>query len=175
MKNQIVITVISEDRPGVVEKLASTISHHGGNWLESRMAQLAGSFAGIVQVDVDDAHKSALIDALHALSIDGFKIQVEQSKSADAFDGRQFRFSLVGGDRQGIVKEIAQAFSSRHINMSDLDTTCSSTPWSGEPLFEAAGIIDVPKSVDMNELYDHLDKIGDELALDIRLESSTDQ
>lgn len=175
MKNQIVITVISEDKPGVVEKLASTISRHGGNWLESRMAQLAGSFAGIVQVEVDEPHKGELIESLHALSSDGFKIQVEHTTSFEKPEGRQFRFSLVGNDRQGIVKEIAQAFSSRHINMSDLDTTCSSTPWSGEPLFEAVGIIDVPKTVDMNELYDHLDKIGDELALDIRLESSTEK
>jgi glycine cleavage system regulatory protein len=48
-------------------------------------------------------------------------------------------------------------------------------PWSGEPLFEATGLIEVPKSVDMNELYDYLDKIADELAVDIRLESSTDR
>ena len=41
-------------------------------------------------------------------------------------------------------------------------------------MFEATGIIEVPKDVNLNELYDQLDKIGDELAVDIRLESSTE-
>lgn len=73
------------------------------------------------------------------------------------------------------MREIAQAFAVRHINMGELETACSSMPWSGEPLFEATGVIEVPKSVDMNELYDYLDKIADELAVDIRLESSTER
>ena len=44
-------------------------------------------------------------------------------------------------------------------------------PWSGEPLFEATGIIEVPESVDMDALHDQLDLIADELAVDIRLEA----
>ena len=52
MTTPLVITVISADKPGLVESLAQTISRHGGNWLESRMARMAGQFAGIVRVDV---------------------------------------------------------------------------------------------------------------------------
>lgn len=175
MNTQLVLTVLCDDRPGVVEQLAQTISAHHGNWLESRMAQLAGKFAGILQVAVADQHQQQLRTALTDLADKGFKIVVDEAIPAAKPECREFSFSVVGNDRPGIIREIAQAFAARHINMGELETACSSMPWSGEPLFEATGIIEVPKAVDMNELYDYLDKIADELAVDIRLESSTER
>ncbi len=175
MNTQLVLTVLCDDRPGVVEQLAQTITDHHGNWLESRMAQLAGKFAGILQIAVADNHQAELRTALNSLADKGFKIVIEDALTTTKSDSRDFNFSVVGSDRPGIVREIAQAFAVRHINMGELETACSSMPWSGEPLFEATGIIEVPKSVDMNELYDYLDKIADELAVDIRLESSTER
>lgn len=175
MNTQLVLTVLCDDRPGVVELLAQTISQHHGNWLESRMAHLAGKFAGILQVAVAEAHQAELRTALNQLADKGLKIVIEDAITISKPDCREFNFSVVGNDRPGIVREIAQAFAARHINMGELETACSSMPWSGEPLFEATGVIEVPKSVDMNELYDYLDKIADELAVDIRLESSTER
>ena len=175
MNNQLILTVISDDKPGIVEQLAQTISTHQGNWLESRMSHLAGKFAGILQVAVAETNKAALREALTALGGKGFKIIVEDALAVTPTECRQFSFTVVGSDRPGIVREIAQAFSVRHINMGELETSCSSMPWSGEPMFEACGTIEVPKSVNLNDLYDELDKIADELAVDIRLESSTEQ
>lgn len=175
MNTQLVLTVICDDRPGVVEQLAQTISKHNGNWLESRMAQLAGKFAGILHITVTDAHEAQLREALTSLDAKGFKIVIENATARVKPECREFSFSVIGNDRPGIVHEIAQAFAERNINMGELETACSSMPWSGEPLFEATGIIEVPKTVDMNELYDQLDVIADELAVDIRLESSTEK
>jgi glycine cleavage system regulatory protein len=175
VNTQLVLTVLCDDRPGVVELLAHTISKHHGNWLESRMAHLAGKFAGILQVGIADTYQAELRAALNQLADKGLKIVIEDAVTISKPDCREFNFSVVGNDRPGIVREIAQAFAARHINMGELETACSSMPWSGEPLFEATGVIEVPKSVDMNELYDYLDKIADDLAVDIRLESSTDR
>ena len=50
MSFRVVLTVLGNDRPGLVGELASVISAHHGNWLQSSMAQLAGKFAGIVEV-----------------------------------------------------------------------------------------------------------------------------
>ncbi len=47
MATYLVLTIIGEDRPGIVELLAKIISDHSGNWLESSMSQLAGKFAGV--------------------------------------------------------------------------------------------------------------------------------
>jgi len=175
MQSQLVLTIISDDKPGVVELLAQTITRHQGNWLESRMAQLAGKFAGILHISVDSESDAALREALGNLADQGLKIVVESATNSLKPAGKEFQFSVVGNDRPGIVFEIAQAFARRHINMSELETACSSMPWSGEPMFEATGLIHVPKSVDMNELYEQLDTIAEELAVDVRLDAPDEE
>ena len=171
MQTQLVLTIISDDKPGIVELLAQTISQYQGNWLESRMAHLAGKFAGILQVSVATEQCAALTEALLLLTSHGLKVVVETALNTPKPTGKEFYFSVIGNDRPGIVHEIAQAFAERDINMGELETACSSMPWSGEPMFEASGLIVVPSTVDMDELYTHLDTIADELAVDIHIES----
>ncbi len=50
MDANLVLTVIAEDKPGLVESLASIISEHSGNWVDSAMSRLGGEFAGIQRV-----------------------------------------------------------------------------------------------------------------------------
>src|SRR5258708_1142979 len=50
MQLSLVMTVIGEDRPGLVDSVAGIVADHGGNWLESRMSRLGGQFAGILRV-----------------------------------------------------------------------------------------------------------------------------
>lgn len=173
MNTYLVLTVISDDKPGVVELLARTISQHEGSWLDSRMAHLAGKFAGILQISTTAEQQPALRKALEKLNRQGLKIMVEEASQTEKTACNSFRFSVVGNDRPGIVYEIAQAFSERDINMDELETNYSGMPWSGEPMFEARGVIEVPETVDMDALWDQLDIIADELAVDIRLDIPT--
>ncbi|WP_312930404.1 glycine cleavage system protein R, partial [Stutzerimonas nitrititolerans] len=62
--DHLVLTVIAEDQPGLVERLADCIARHGGNWLDSRMSRMAGQFAGILQVAVPTSAQAELFDAL---------------------------------------------------------------------------------------------------------------
>src|SRR5690606_26345178 len=50
----LVLTVIGDDRAGLVNAVAEVVARHGGNWERSQMAELAGKFAGIVLVTVPD-------------------------------------------------------------------------------------------------------------------------
>lgn len=171
----LVLTVISDDKPGVVELIARTISNHQGNWLESRMTHLAGKFAGILQVAVAPEYQQALREALEQLTSHGLKVVVEAAILMDKAPCNTFHFSVIGNDRPGIVHEIAQAFAGRNINMEEIETSYSSMPWSGEPMFEATGVIEVPEAVDMDELWDQLDMIAEELAVDIRVETASEE
>src|SRR5690606_8461235 len=47
MRTTLLLTAVGPDRTGLVESLAQRIAAAGGNWEESRMGRLAGSFAGI--------------------------------------------------------------------------------------------------------------------------------
>ncbi len=65
----LVLTVLGEDKPGLVESLSQMIAAHGGNWLESRMSRLAGKFAGILRASVPKANADALSKALQGLEL----------------------------------------------------------------------------------------------------------
>ena len=67
----LVLTLIGPDRPGIVDSVSEVVAAHGGNWLESRMAHLAGKFAGVLCVEVADDQAAALEDALSRLDVDG--------------------------------------------------------------------------------------------------------
>jgi len=62
-----VLTIIGPDKPGLVERLSDTVTEHGGNWLESRMAHLGGQFAGILRVSVPESQANDLRAALERL------------------------------------------------------------------------------------------------------------
>jgi glycine cleavage system regulatory protein len=61
MSVSLVLTVIGDDRPGLVEQLATAVSLHHGNWLESSMSNLSGKFAGIVCVNVPEGNSRPLL------------------------------------------------------------------------------------------------------------------
>ena len=67
----LVLSVVGDDRPGLVDAISGVVESHGGNWERSQMARLGGKFEGIVQVSVDDQEADALRDALSALGHDG--------------------------------------------------------------------------------------------------------
>lgn len=171
MTEHLILSVISDDKPGVVKALANAVSSHGGNWLESRLAQLAGKFAGVIRIAVAKDEKDALCDALAGLKSQGIRVVVDMVEDkAKAAGGKTAAFTAVGADRKGIVYEISQAFAHYNINMEELTTHYSSMPYSGEPMFEAEGTLSIPEDTDWDELMDQLDEIADSLAIDIKVE-----
>jgi len=166
----LVITLIGPDRPGLVEAVSLAVADFGGNWLESRMAHLAGKFAGILRVEVPEDKSSALLAALSALDTAGLKIVVEPSAQPDpSADGRVLDLELVGLDRPGIVREISQLFAESGANVEALDTDRSSAPMSGEMLFQAKARIRLPATADLSHLRQALERLASDLVVEIRL------
>ena len=157
MPVHLVLTVIARDKPGIVEALSQAVSDHGANWLGSRMARLAGEFAGIVEVSVPDTQASKLALALRGLESEGL---------------RTLQLELVGNDRPGIVREIAQALARRGVNVDELSTGCESAPMSGEALFRTTARLEVPADVTLESLGTELEKIASDLMVDLSLDEA---
>lgn len=173
MQQHLVISIISDDKPGVVEMLSAAVAENRGNWEDSRMAHFAGKFAGILRVSVAAEDSTQLKDALLNLSGDDFKVQIEDALAVAADNRRTLQLKLVGNDRPGIVKEISRALAARKINVETLDTRYGSTPWSGEPLFTAECAISVSEEISVDGLYDELDEIANELGVEIDCEETS--
>ena len=161
----LILTVIGDDRPGLVGELAATISDHDGNWLESSMANLAGKFAGIVKVAVPAGRGDALRSALGRIA--GLTVMAATAGSAATAGNRRFRLSLIGHDRLGIVREVSQILARHGVNVEELNTHVASAPMSAELLFHADASLSALASLDRGSLTADLERISNDLMVDI--------
>ncbi|MEK1943310.1 MAG: ACT domain-containing protein [Pseudomonas sp.] len=169
--NHLVLTVIAADQPGLVEKLASCISTHGGNWLESRMSRMAGQFAGILKVSVPANASEALVASLQALNAQGIRVLLAEGGSDPEQTCKPIQLDLVGNDRPGIVRDITRVLSELGVNVESLVTDVSPAPMSSELLFHAEAVLAVPLSVTLEVLQARLETLADDLMVELVLRS----
>ncbi|MCB1914795.1 MAG: glycine cleavage system protein R [Rhodocyclaceae bacterium] len=168
MSRSLVLTIIGDDRPGLVGSLAGIISARGGNWLESSLAHLAGKFAGVVRIEIPDGSADDFLAALAALP--DLRVLVESaSKPAESAGSRRFALSLVGHDRIGIVSELSAVLARHSINVEKLTTRTASAPMSSEMLFHAEAELLAEAGFDSARLQEELERISADLMVDVTL------
>lgn len=170
MATSLVVTVIGNDRPGIVERLSDIVLAAGANWEESRMARLAGKFAGILRIRVEAASAETLAAGLRGMATDGLTVVVESGGDAPADAVRTVRLELVGNDHPGIVRDIARVLAREQVNIEELDTGVAGTPMSGEQLFRAQARLRLPATVTLDTLRAQLEKLAGELMVDVTLD-----
>ena len=177
MNASIAVTLIGPDRPGLIDRVATTAAAHGANWLESRLANLAGQFAGIVHLEAASGSVDELRAALVALEGDGLAITVavagkvgEPGAAPDdaspAEPGRRLALAITGHDRPGIVRDLSHALAVRGVSIESLETRREDASWSGETLFRAEATLFVPAEVAVDELERAVEALSDEIMVD---------
>jgi len=171
VETSFIVTFIGDDRPGLVEQLASVIESNRGNWLESRLSQLGGKFAGLVLVSLPEESAGQLEAELKAMSASGLSVRVTAASSTPvATTGRSITLTVIGPDRLGIVREISRALAQRQVNVVEMDSHVSSAPMSAEQLFRSRIDAEIPEQLDLDDLQESLDEIADTMTLEIELE-----
>jgi glycine cleavage system regulatory protein len=151
MTTSLVVTVIGPDRPGIVNQLSDVAQRLGANWAASRMANLAGQFAGMVHFEVADGRADAL------------------AAGGAAATRRRVRLELVGHDRPGIVRDLSGSLAQRGVSIEELETHVSSAAMSGESLFKVKAMLAVPASLPDAELRRGLEALANEMMVDVEL------
>ena len=168
MTTYLVLTAIGDDKPGLVESLAQTIANNAGNWLESNMSQLAGKFAGVLRVSVNDQDADRLIGALEELS-DQLTLVIERVDIDETQNTEQtVELNLIGNDRAGIVQEISHALAKLSVNVEKLSSECVPAPMSGEALFKASALLKVPEGLGLEDLQNELEGLADDLIVELQ-------
>ncbi|WP_344377860.1 glycine cleavage system protein R [Agromyces tropicus] len=172
--SRLVLTVIGDDRAGLVEALADTIGEHGGNWEQSQMAELAGQFAGIVVVEVPADREAALraaLDGLDGLMEVSAHPGVDQAAEAAASAGwTPLRIDLIGNDHPGIVRDVSAVLARHGLSIETITTGQRDAPMAGGRLFEAHLVVRVPPGGDPADVRDDLEQVASELFVDLTLE-----
>ncbi|MGB1263280.1 MAG: glycine cleavage system protein R [Cognaticolwellia sp.] len=160
----LIISFITDDRPGIVETLSNVIKKHHGNWQKSSLHQMSGVFAGVVEISCPSEHVTALSSALTGL--EKFKMQIEQAKLDNSHDENLLVLELTANDRAGIVQEISSAIHLQGGNLLKLVSTQESAPHAGHKLFKAKITIAASTNT-LDKMINALENLADDLMVDI--------
>jgi glycine cleavage system regulatory protein len=172
---QIILMLAGPDRPGLVSQVSEMVAAHGGSWMESRLAHLAGHFAGIVLASLPDDAVAKLTAAARSPGVEGLQITVHRSvaETAPASDATLV-LSLICHDRPGIIRDITRVLATAHVNIDELTTNVSSGSFSGEAMFQAEARLRLPPGLAADGLRAALEQLGNELMVDIHLSGGVD-
>lgn len=173
MRTSLVLTVLGDDKPGIVEQVSDQILAVGANWEESRMARLAGKFAGILRVSVDADRADALASRLLELR-PGLTVVVEPSSQSQAGPSRTLRLEIIGNDHPGIIRDISRVLTLHQVNIEELDTDVTSAPMSGDALFRARALLRIPPTTTPDSLVTVLEALAGELMVDLVIEQDAE-
>jgi glycine cleavage system regulatory protein len=167
----LVLTVIGDDRSGLVSALSGVVTDNGGSWEHSHMSRLAGKFAGIVVVSVPDDVVQGFLDDLTPLQSQGL-LEVRAERGDDAgvsLEAVRLSLEVVGADRPGIVHAISRALAGGDVGIEELQTATREAPMAGGMLFEATATLLAPPGTSADDLRPLLEEIADELMVDLAL------
>lgn len=167
MKHALVMTILGADRTGLVRSIAAIIEEHKASWQESRMARLAGHFAGILRVECPEGSLDSLSLALGGLSNQGICINIIREEASVSESRRILSIDVVGNDRPGIVHQMTLAIAESGGNVEELVTGLESAAMSGHPIFRASGKVSLHSQGDEVQLRSTIENLSDDLCVEI--------
>ena len=166
-----VISTIGHDRPGVVSDLSKLIDELNLSIEDSRMTVLGGEFAVLMSVTGGDIGLGRLAEKLEKLTLQsGLAFLYRKTGEREGVEGRvPYTVTVTAMDHPGIVRDVAEFFSSREINIYNLDTVTDHAPHTGTPIFSMVMEIEVPPGVRIVDLRDAFFYFCDDRDLDCEI------
>lgn len=171
MTEQLVITALGEDRPGIVDELSNALTVHKLNIEDSRMSVLGGEFAILMLVSGASKSINDFMDETSSLEASlRMKLLVKPTrKKSEPQTLAPYTVEVVSMDHPGIVREIARFFSSRKINILDLDTTRYAAAHTGTPMFALQMTVEIAADQPIGKLREEFIGMCDQLNLDAKM------
>jgi glycine cleavage system regulatory protein len=166
----LLLNLTGPDRTGIVAGLAGITTALGGNWLDSRMIRLGGSFSGIARIALpQEAIEPFRQQAGEFLARAGHRFSLDPADPEEAAPaGISALLELSGQDHPGIVQAIFTTFQQAGVNVEELSTGLRAAPWSGTPVFEATARLRLPADLSLEALQRQLEAIAADLMVEVR-------
>jgi glycine cleavage system transcriptional repressor len=171
MDSHAVLTVVGDDRTGLVDEVTRFVADCGGNLEDGRMVNLHGQFAMMMLIGGPQQTMDCLQARLPEL-VQASRVRAELTPAGvdrPAAAAIPYRLTTSGMDHPGLMQPVAHLLGERGINIESAETTLSHAPITGTPLFEMAFVLSVPGEVAVAELRGALGRLCDELNMDWRL------
>lgn len=160
------VTVIGNDRPGIIAEATAALARLGGNLEDSTMTILRGHFAMVLLVSTD-ASRDAVESGLSTIEADGTLLVTVREVPAEydaAAAGAPYLLSVHGADRPGIVSAVTAEVAAAGGNITDL-----STRLTGE-LYVLLAEVDLPETAGVDALSSRLREVAEGLDIEASLQ-----
>jgi len=171
-QNNLVITALGSDRPGIVNDLSTLVASHRCNIQDSRMTVLGGEFAIIMMIAGSDEGIAELEEKLaseaEALNLTTI---IKRTMGRETCNNTiAYVTEIIAIDNPGIVSDITGFFSHRKINIDDLTTGTYAAPHTGTQMFNLTMRVNIPSEQSLASLKDEFIQFCDDRNLDAIIE-----
>jgi glycine cleavage system transcriptional repressor len=142
-KRWYMLTLIGEDKPGIVAAVTQALFEQGLNLGETSMLRLGGNFTIMMMVTGDqdeDALRERLKPVIEAqgmcLHVDPIQAHLHEHLLPNV------QVTVSGADRAGIVAQVTQALAGAGLNILDLESDVAGTESQPVYIMQIAGIAD---------------------------------
>lgn len=159
------ITVLGQDRPGIISETTDQLARLGLNLEDSTMTLLGGHFS-MMLLSSGAASSAAIEAALAPLTSDGsltVTVREVPYDGGEASLGSPWILSVHGGDRPGIVSAIVAEVARVGGNITDLTTRLSGA------LYLVIAEIDLPAEADVDSVQQAIAAVARELGVEASL------
>ncbi|SCL40090.1 glycine cleavage system transcriptional repressor [Micromonospora pallida] len=161
--NELAITVIGRDRPGIVADVAEVLSGLGANLTDSTMTRLRGHFAmTLVCVGPTAAEVEAALTPLVAGGQLLASVRAVTPDGTTAQPGEPYVMAVHGADRLGIVAATTRALADVGGNVTDLTTRLTGD------LYVVVAEVDLPPGA-ADRLRERLARTAADLGVEVTL------
>ncbi len=169
----VAVTVLGDDRPGIVADVTAALAAVGGNLEDSTMTLLRGHFAMVVLVRAEGG-VGAVEQAVAPLAGSGSLIVDVRALTDDSgrratVGSRLWVLRVQGADRPGIVAAVTRVVADHGGNIVDLGTRLA-----GE-LYVLVAEVEMAEQADLPALQDALRDAGRGLGVRVSMEPVEDE
>jgi glycine cleavage system transcriptional repressor len=174
---ELVITAVGPDRPGLVGKITAPLYEASANLADSRMVNLRGQFAIILLAEVPERSVEPIQERLLLLAEElgltiTFRGHEAQEDQWPTTVGVPYELCTYAMDQPGLVHRITDLLQRHGVNVEELETRSQPRPQTGAPLFSMRLTMTVPPTVPIKRLRGELEALCDEINCDVEIQQA---
>ena len=174
MEKRFIMTAFGTDRPGIVADVTEVIYEAGCNLEDTTMTRLADEFTLILLITGQgDELEQTLHMACRRLerekNISAFLRALPKTEPQIPPTGTLRKILVEGLDQAGIVYKISRYLANQKVNIESLASAVRPSPESGAGIYSMEIIVQVPDTVTLESIEKGLDRIANDLNVDVSL------
>ena len=160
MKASFISTVLGQDSPGIISKIAQTTRKLGGEWKVSKAIKLGGQFIAMMEVNIDSANEAELKAELESEFPQlTFVYAAETAQTGE----KLIRLEIDCPDRPGLTKEITAAIENLNVTIDQFEFNRYPVTDMNANVFSAKVTVAVGEATRADHIADELEALDNRL------------